>query len=338
MSMPVLVFARRSDRTRFQSGLKQFKVGLGCILSLIILQLEFVPADAWLLPARAAGFEELSPSAKEVASDLGIDDELKALFSLREKRAAGRENAGDTTELSSLNDNDPDLIKIILLRQEINETILSAVLELRVILARIDEEITSYNAVRAYLEDRRDKAIRLNNITNFISGGALNMVSNGMEVPSGETPETVGAMVGVLGGAVSTGISSWALKISGGERRTAIVNPNMLAKVFGLPTGPDHDYPPRIWNFLNDIPPGSSTRETRKEKLVRRWLELRRIDGLNTKEHKERLALLCSTIPMKKGVDIDLLEDRAAMLQDVKAALSLMFNELLELMKSIHKR
>ena len=94
MFMPVRVFARRSDRTRFQSCLKQFKVGLGCILSLIILQFELVPADALLLPAAAAGFEELSPSAKEVASDLGIDDELKALFSLREKRAAGRENAG----------------------------------------------------------------------------------------------------------------------------------------------------------------------------------------------------------------------------------------------------
>ncbi|HMW92603.1 MAG TPA: hypothetical protein PLC15_16290 [Candidatus Obscuribacter sp.] len=289
-------------------------------------------------------FQTLSPSSREMAIDLGIQDDLTALFSLRARRnkrlaAQGQGTTGnDTTKVGSLAADDPDALQIVLLRQEINETILSAVLELRVVISKIDNEITAYNAVRSYLEDRRDRSIRLNNISNFIVSGALNMISNGLEIPPGETPETVGAMIGVLGGATSTGISAWSLKIAGGEKRTATIAPNMLAKVFGLPTGAEHDYPRQIWRFFTNIPPGSTAKESRKERLMRRWLELKRIDGLNTAEQKKRVALLCSTTPVVKGVDIDVLEDREAMLSDVKATLSQMFNELLELMTSIHSR
>ncbi len=285
-------------------------------------------------------FSDLSPSAQEVAQDIGIDDELKELLALKAKRASLFPDtaSGDNTSASSLKISDPDTIRILLLRQEITETILASTIDLRVVIAHIDEEGSTYSGLKAYLEDRRDRAIRRNTTANFLSNGALTMASNGWEIPPGETPETIGAMIGAVAGGVTTGISAWALKINGGEKRSAQTAPNMLAKFFNQPTDTNHDYPKEIWRFLTDAQPLSPNRESRKEKLLKRWIENKRVEQINTPQGKQRLALLCGTVPQVKSVTIDLLDDRVAMLADVKATVSLMFAQLLELMRAIHGR
>lgn len=201
-------------------------------------------------------------------------------------------------------------------------------------IARLDEEGTAYNALKAYMEDKRDRSIRINNISNFLSNGALTMASNGWEIPPGETPETVGAMIGAASGAVTTGISAWALKLSGGEKRSSGVAPNMLAKFFNFETGPDNDYPREVWRFLTDTTQAPG--ESRKSALIKRWVELKRIEEINTTQGKLKLARICGTVPQSRTVNIDLLDDRVSMLADVKATVSLMFNQLLELMRAVH--
>ncbi|MBK7750446.1 MAG: hypothetical protein IPP97_21720 [Candidatus Obscuribacter sp.] len=292
-------------------------------------------------------FSDLSPSAQEVAQDIGIDDELKELLALKAKRSnqtndttdsTGSKGRHDNTSASSLKVDDPDTIRILLLRQEISETILASTLDLRVIIARIDQEGAAYSELKSYLEERRDQAIRRNNTANFLSNGALTMASNGWEIPTGETPETIGAIIGAVAGGVTTGISGWALKISGGEKRSAEIHPNMLAKLFNQPVDSDHDYPREIWRFMTDPMPQSATRESRKDRLLKRWVELKRVEQINTPQGKKHLAQLCGTVPQVNTVNIDLLDDRVAMLYDVKATVSLMFAQLLELMRAIHGR
>jgi hypothetical protein len=121
-------------------------------------------------------FSDLSPSAQEVAQDIGIDDELKELLALKAKRSnqtndttdsTGSKGRHDNTSASSLKVDDPDTIRILLLRQEISETILASTLDLRVIIARIDQEGAAYSELKSYLEERRDQAIRRNNTANF---------------------------------------------------------------------------------------------------------------------------------------------------------------------------
>lgn len=296
----------------------------------------------FVLPVRPAlaqdSFAELSPGAQEVARDLNIDEELKQLFAIRAQRQARLGTSSDTTKASKLSPDDPEAIKIILLRQEINETITAAFLELRVLIAHLDKESTSYTALRNYLEDKRDRAIRLNSITNFIATGTMSMVANGFQIPPGETPETVGAIIGTLGGALSTGISTWALKLSGGVKVGAQGQANMLSKLFDIEADQEHDYPHEVWRFVTDKSPDDESGLSRKDALIKRWIELKRIKGIKSDADKKRLQLLCDAVVQEKSVDIDLLEDRSAMLADVKAMVSLMFEELLELIRAIHGR
>lgn len=282
-------------------------------------------------------FGELSPGAQEVARDLNIDEELKQLFAIRAQRRARLGTSSDTTKASRLSPEDPEAIKIILLRQEINETITAAFLELRVLIAHLDKESTSYTALRNYLEDKRDRAIRLNSITNFLATGTMSMVANGFQIPPGETPETIGAIIGTVSGALSTGISAWALRLSGGTKVAAQGQANMLSKMFDIEADKDHDYPPEVWRFVTDKSPDEDGL-SRKDALIKRWIELKRIKGIKSEVDKKRLQLLCNAVVQDRSVDIDLLEDRSAMLADVKAMVSLMFEELLELIRAIHGR
>ena len=224
------------------------------------------------------------------------------------------------------------------MRQEINETITAAFLELRVLIAHLDKEATSYTALRNYLEDKRDRAIRLNSITNFITTGSMSMVANGFQIPPGETPETIGAIIGTLSGAISTGISAWALRLSGGMKVSAQGQANMLSKMFDIQADKDHDYPPEVWRYVTEKLPEEQSGLSRKDALIKRWIDLKRINGIKSDADKKKLQLLCNAVVQEKSVDIDLLEDRSAMLADVKAMVSLMFEQLLELIRAIHGR
>jgi hypothetical protein len=78
---------------------------------------------------------------------------------------------------------------------------------------------------------------------------------------------------------------------------------------------PDSHYPATIWTFLNESAP-SSPAVTRKERLVQTWIQVRRIDSLASADKIDRLTSEPSEL---LKLTIDDLEDRAAMLQDVRA-------------------
>lgn len=314
--------------------LKVFTLSLAFCASTVLFFWYLCPAPV----SAQDSFSELSAGAQQVARDLDIDDELKQLFAIRAQRRARLGASGDTTKASALSPDDPEAIKIILLRQEINETITAAFLELRVLIAHLDKEATSYTALRNYLEDKRDRAIRLNSITNFLASGTMSMVANGFQIPPGETPETIGAIVGTLSGALSTGISAWALRLSGGIKVDAQGQANMLSKMFDIAADSDHDYPPEVWRYVTERPTDDENGLSRKDALIKRWIDLKRIKGIKSEADRKQLLLLCNAVTQEKSVNIDLLEDRSAMLADVKAMVSLMFEQLLELIRAIHGR
>ncbi len=267
-------------------------------------------------------YDSLSPTAKEVSKDIGVSKFILELEALRAK---------------SLN---PDALKLdvqfLFVKQQMTEILLTTFLETREVVSSVDDEMSRSSELKDLLESRRDRAIRLNNITNFTSGGALAMIGSGIQIGGGSAIGNAGNVMEVAAGAVATGISTYALKQSSGEKRSAGVNPNMLAKLFNLPTTKDHEIPTPVWNFLNEPIPGGKG-ESRRDLLIERWVQLGRIPPPNSKAGQRRIALLAEAVAQPHAVTIDLLDDRVAMLNDMRAAVGAMSRELLEIMKVMRK-
>ncbi|MGH9553716.1 MAG: hypothetical protein ACRD3W_30330, partial [Terriglobales bacterium] len=92
-------------------------------------------------------------------------------------------------------------------------------------------------------------------------------------------------------------------------------------------------FPEGVWEYLNDPYPGSKTGETRKDHLINQWIRLGRIYPPNTNAGRQQAALLTGAVPMRRQISIDLLQDRTLMLSDLRAAISQMDREMLEIMR-----
>src|SRR5262249_53090473 len=95
------------------------------------------------------------------------------------------------------------------------------------------------------------------------------------------------------------------------------------------------DYPDEIWAYINNVPPNEPGQGTRKEQLIKQWLDVGRIDQLDNAKSQQKIDLLTSSISQKRGLSIDALNDRAAMLNDVRARVSLMKRDLSKLMLAL---
>src|SRR5262249_39612941 len=111
-------------------------------------------------PQASIEIPKLSPGAAEVARELGLMTTLEKFYSLPEN-----ERGGGGRPMSP---------EALALREQILETLLSASLEVDGVTSEIDDEIAKSDELRSILESKRDHAVNVNNVINFISGGLLN--------------------------------------------------------------------------------------------------------------------------------------------------------------------
>lgn len=262
----------------------------------------------------------LSLSAQEVAKDLGIFTGAEELLDAKRKAGA-------------------DSLDVIRVRQRLLETILIASFEIRSAISRIDDEISRANELRNVMEDRREKKVQRNDVLNFVNSGTTGILSSALtDFPKGAGINSggllhAGGAVGVIGGALEIGISTISLKLNKGEHRSALAHPNMLAPLFGY-VGSDAKLPDGVFEYLTDTVPGATNKlDTRQNRLLQAWLHLGRLYSPSTKTGQHQIGLVAGLIPQTNEVTIDLLEDRALMLSDLRAAVSQMDIEMLEIIR-----
>jgi hypothetical protein len=239
-------------------------------------------------------------------------------------------------ELSQLNDlarNQSDPSKITPLRQVIIEKVFAASLEVDATIAQIDNEIAQSNEVRGYLSDRRDKAVNRANLLSIVAGGTLGATSEGLELPSGENKAS--SLVGIAAGLVASSLAVSGIRAQKGGTRLFDFSSNMLAELFDRPTLGDSRYDPIVWSFLNDVAPTEAEGLTRKEQLIQNWITLKRTDPPSTSAGKNKIDRLTSKPADKLPLTIDDLEDRSAMLEDVRARISFLKRDLAVLLRSL---
>jgi hypothetical protein len=222
-----------------------------------------------------------------------------------------------------------DRWQILWLHQHISEKVMAASLQVDATIAQIDNEIATCNEVRGYLSDRRDRTVVRANLLSSLVGGAVSTVSSGLGLSDNLSKPS--NAVGVAAGAFSTGFALIGIHERNGGSLSFDFPANMLAEFFDRPTLPNSTYPPIVWNFLNEGSPNLPAGVTRKQNILQTWVQVKRIDSLDSKE----IDFLTSQPSQNLKLTIDDYEDRAAMLQDVRARISYLKRDLGALLSSL---
>ncbi len=264
----------------------------------------------------------LSSGAQEVANLLGIMPLITEYYSLP---ATERGEEGGTMSLHALT-----------LRQKISEAVMTESLEIDGVLAEIDDEIAKTNELRSVLESRRDHKLAINNIINFIATGGIGIVGNALQLTDNFTRE--GTLTGIGASGFSIFLSLIGLRQQKGGKKALELAPNMLAVFFNRTPEYHSEYPEDILQYLNNVPPTETSSKSRKENLIKQWSDVGRIDLNSKPKSEEKIDLLTTGTSKKRPLTIDVLMDRTAMLDDVRAQLSLMKRDLSKLMLAIKVR
>jgi hypothetical protein len=223
-----------------------------------------------------------------------------------------------------------DRWQILWLHQHISEKVMATSLQVDATIAQIDNEISRANEVHSYLSDRRDRTVNRANLLSVIVGGGLGATSSGLQLSSTLTKPAAG--VGIGAGTLSASLAVLGIRAQKGRSSQFDFESNMLAEFFDRPVLPDSQYPGTIWTFLNESAPNSPNGVTRKQQLVQTWIQVKRIDSLASVDKIQRLTSQPSEM---LKLSIDDFEDRAAMLQDVRARISFLKRDLGALVASL---
>lgn len=222
-------------------------------------------------------------------------------------------------------------------KQRIVETVLDYSFDIRRALNSIDRQMATAMHVKAVLAEKRDRAIRLNSYAGLVAGGLTGIMSGALRLGGLEfvTPDVIDVVEGVMEG----GLAGWAVKSNSGERKLSRGVPNVLARLIYPEMEEGHEFPESVWKYLNSVPAGSKSGMSRRETIVDRWecTKYCLIHRGHKAGHQERMKRISGA---KENVvlTIDVLEDRVAMLQDLRSEISLMDNYLSEIFSVVRRK
>lgn len=224
----------------------------------------------------------------------------------------------------------PDRWQILWLHQRISEKVTIASLQVDASIAQMDNEIARADEVHGYLTDRRDRAVSRANLLSIIIGGSLGATSSGLQLSSQLTKPA--AAIGIGAGALSASFALAGIHAQTGKSSRFDFESDMLAQLFDRTTLPNSQFPALIWTFLNQTAPTQPDGLTRRQELIQTWIQVKRIDSLTSKKKIDRVTSRPSEL---LRLSIDDFEDRAAMIQDVRAKISYLKRDLAALLASL---
>ena len=255
----------------------------------------------------------LSPLAKEIADLAGISPILRELIN--------EQNKTKSKELSLT------LIaqrqKIIYLRNKLNALMQAINLQISATHGRIESAIAQADELRAYVTERRNRITRRNTQINLVSGGATKMSGYSIALAPTITPIPTDVLE-IFDGAVQATLSMLAMREQQKEKKLEHGMPAILVSFLNDPQSSSAQFSPGIWMYLNHASPDNITNKTRREILIENW---------------QKTGILpppvSSSSNIKQPAKVNLLDQRLAMLSDLKSEVAEMNNGLMELSNAI---
>jgi hypothetical protein len=200
-------------------------------------------------------------------------------------------------------------LESLALRHEIMEKVLAASLDVDNVNAVIDYELDQIRGIRADIQAKRDKAQNIINIASIFTGGVAGTITSAMQFK----PSTVnlGNGIGAGGGAGSVGRQPEAVE--------------------AIPSV----YPEAIWSYLNSPTPSQPNAGTRREQLIAKWRSEGRIQQDQSPKSERKIESVSGNIAQTRRLSISELNDRVAMLLDVRVRVSLMKRGLSEILRAL---
>jgi hypothetical protein len=225
-----------------------------------------------------------------------------------------------------------DRWETLYLQQQALLRITTASLQVDASAEQVDSEIAEIRELENYLGSRRDSRVFKANLTALLVGGLAGTVSSALGFSS---HDHAAAALGVVGGVGTTVLSLAALRLTQGESRELMAQSNMLSKVFAHPSDANNVYPPIVVSFMNAVAPNDEDGLSRQDRLIHNWVELGRIPDPNLPEGKARVNHVASLPGQHVQQSISDLEDRQAMLYDLRVRLNYIKLDLAILLNSL---
>jgi hypothetical protein len=225
-----------------------------------------------------------------------------------------------------------DRWELLALHQQAVTQITLASLQVDAAAGQVDSEIAEVRELENYMGSRRDSRIEKLNLMALLIGGSAGTASSALGYTN---HDNVAATFGVIGGVAATALSLTALHIAKGESRELMVPSNMLSEVFNHPSDIDNVYPPTVVSFMSATAPNDLDGLTRQDRLIQSWIDVGRIPDPKTQRGENKINRLTSLPGQKIKQTISDLDDRQAMLYDLRVRLNYMKQDLAILLANV---
>lgn len=214
--------------------------------------------------------------------------------------------------------------RLIYLRQKEAQILTTANLEVNATRGFIESDMAHVAEAQAAMVEKRARVLRRNTIINFISGGLTKITGYSIALAGPDLPTNV---LEVVDGSVQCGLSGLTMKELHEENFLVKELPPRLAALNESEN--KHVYPDQVWRFLNAPPLDGSGQTSRKEALAATWQQ-RGMMARTDKAVKLRAGTTRHHLALAR-IAPQLLEDRAAMLSELRSLVSEMHDSLMEL-------
>ena len=273
---------------------------------------------------------QLSANSLQLANSLKLTPVLERISALRTRV----NNAESATTLESLSARQ-SLLEAL---QEATQIIQEADLAVDFTIAEINAEQGVYAELLSTYQTQANNLVFKTNAASYVSNGALWAVAEALTIPSWKRPKYAisSGINGIIAGVIPSIASLYAMKASSGRRHPSERDPNMLAKIFNLPSEGEIEYPSTVWTFLNSAPPGDASGKTRRDQLVDRWVGDKNIPSFTDRNSSAQIQILTASTTQKRAVTIEILQTRQTMLNQLSAEILKMKRMLYELALAVH--
>lgn len=225
-----------------------------------------------------------------------------------------------------------DREEFLVLQQQILLRVTTASLQVGTATGQIDAEIADTKELQNYLSGRRNSKLAQLDLINLAIGGTFGTANSALGFTN---HDIASAVTSAVAGGAAVALSLQALRVRRGESRRLLAPSNMLSEVFSRPSAGNDMYPPVVFTFMHAVPPGDKDGLSRQDRLIRSWVEVGRILPPDSMKGQEKIERLTSLPQENVKQSIGDLDDRQAMLFDLRVRLNYIQQDLATLLTAI---
>ncbi|MBA3858266.1 MAG: hypothetical protein C0507_15285 [Cyanobacteria bacterium PR.3.49] len=269
-----------------------------------------------------SGTANLNPSLKLFASFTGALNVMKEIESLQSDLKNIDLAASSPMAYMSKRQ------KFVYLRGKLNSILETSNLEVNSTRGHIELLMSQVQTQQAKMVEKRARTLRRNTIINFVSGGITKLAGYSIALGGADTPSNI---LEIFDGGVQCTLSGTVIKDLHSESLVVGQMPEMLTQL-SKSDDPNGIYARQVWDYLNE-PANGVSGQPRRVDLTSDWQNRGFFDRHTKASSMRENSALTGKLALAR-ITPQLLDDRLAMLSELRSVVSEMHTSLMKL--SLH--